>query len=449
MDLSDSGAIITVASNPSVPSSPIIVGGIFGPKESKGNTASTDETDSSDDAPYPAKLVYPVTPNLPTPKTKCIISTDMMSVNACLKQNTPSACCEGIYGAAHAVLQVSHDEFLMGGSFAASVSMKFEAEAEPPPTPGGGTPPDSSEQEAVQPKSETGYQNFQRFFVPRLKPNGAVSKQHANEIKDMKKMTGGPNGEVMSVVCLDSTDNVTHKVEPYGEDDIVNSWRCTDVIVAGRFDSWESYYMNETTMMTILNETATFNCKQGIARLTYDFDHKEYKPYPLTHDSFPDIALNRTNVQILTSVNYAIQSEDGTALYAGGEFAKFNNLYKMTGTSISPIPAGDSSTPAPDDPFYKCMNVHEKNQTGEEVFVGANFCCRSGSYCPDLMVDVPCPLGWGYSCKPENITVCKKGTYCPTPGASITCPKGTTCPKGSDHPLVCFWWEFCIFDGMR
>ena len=104
--------------------------------------------------------------------------------------------------------------------------MKFEAEAEAP-SENSGDPtnppaqPDPSEQEAVQPKSETGYQNFQRFFVPRLLNNGKVSKRHANEIKDKAKMTGGPNGEVMSVKCLNTTDNATHMIEPYGENDIV------------------------------------------------------------------------------------------------------------------------------------------------------------------------------------------------------------------------------------
>ena len=116
MDVSDSGVAMSVATNPSVPTSPIVVGGIFGPGDSKsGKSVATSSSDSTDDVPYPAKIVYPATPYSPAQSTRCIISTDMMSVNACLMPSTPSACCEGIHGAAHAVLQVSHDEVLVGG----------------------------------------------------------------------------------------------------------------------------------------------------------------------------------------------------------------------------------------------------------------------------------------------------------------------------------------------
>ena len=156
------------------------------------------------------------------------------------------------------------------------------------------------------------------------------------------------------------------------------SWRCTEVLVAGRFNSWEAYYMNETTMQTVLNETATFPCKQGIARLVYDWEHEKYLPSPVSSNhSFPDIALNRTDSDVLTSVNYATRAPDGQ-IYAGGEFAKFNNIYKMSlppsgRSNLEPLvsPTSKPSRPSPKDPFYKCMSVHEKNQTGEMVLNGA------------------------------------------------------------------------------
>ena len=110
----------------------------------------------------------------------------------------------------------------------------------------------------------------------------------------------------------------------------------------------------------------------------YDWEHEKYLPHPVSSNhSLPDIALNRTDPDILTSVNCATRSADNT-IYAGGEFGKFNNIYKMSSsspseTSMEPLvsPTANPSGISSHDPFYKCMGVHENNQTGEMTYNGA------------------------------------------------------------------------------
>jgi hypothetical protein len=203
----------------------------------------------------------------------------------------------------------------------------------------------------------------------------------------------------------------------------------TSLAAHHRFDSWEAFFWNDTTMAAELNETATVPCMQGIAKLHYDSVTTLYTPVrihasdesleiPKFHDFDYSTVDEEEETDDYPSVNVALLSSTGS-IYGGGEFAKFNNLFKMTFDTFSPLFTPSSEAFSPGDKFYDCNQraANATNRRGQNTSFGADFCCRSGSYCPDGAADISCPVGWGYLCEYDSEPeICPEKFYCENPG---------------------------------
>ena len=273
LDTQDSGIIMGVSQYNAA--GPLAVAGIFGP--SQKDALEEDEPNVALDKSV--QIVYP------DGHVKCFISTDMLSMDQCRRKNAPENCCEKVVGPGHVIAHVASDEIVVGGSFSVSGTMKFEPANEPPaggvpsenprggtnPGGGGGGTPPSSDDEELKSSNEPGYQNFQRLFVPRLTSAGRIDDDHAEEVRKKGKLTGGPNGEVMDIKCITKEDEYNNLTATTG-------WRCTELLVSGRFDTWEAFFWNDTTMAAEVNETATVSCHQGMAKLSYNNETTLYTP---------------------------------------------------------------------------------------------------------------------------------------------------------------------------
>ena len=215
-----------------------------------------------------------------------------------------------------------------------------------------------------------------------------------------------------------------------------------------------------------------FDTPQQIVKLSFDEETDQY---------FPEMAIPSINAdyigptydvlseekQAVTSVHFKNETQ---SLYVGGNFVKFNNIYKY---EYNHVIDSDNSTDrrnhsffnvpkeeylsrddyieiyGPDAPFSDCTDYNYENHKSSHDLTGAGFCCRVGSYCPDYLIDVPCPLGWGYNCNgPYTPTACEEGYYCLNPGRQIICPVGHVCSMGSNTPRKCEFWEICPDQGM-
>ncbi|GMH61060.1 hypothetical protein TL16_g03182 [Triparma laevis f. inornata] len=463
LDTKDTGIIMDVSQYDG--EGALAVAGIFGPSDK--DALEEDEPGVALD--QSVQIVYS------DGMVKCFISTDMLSMDQCRRKNAPENCCEKVMGPGHVVEHVAQDEVVVGGSFSVSGTMKFEPANEPPaggvpssnpgtPGEGGGAPDDvDSGDDELKSSNEPGYQNFQRLFIPRLSAQKRIDDDHAEEVREKGKLTGGPNGEVMDIKCTKKEDEYNNLTASF-------NWRCTELLVSGRFDTWEAFFWNDTTMAAEVNETGTIKCNQGIAKLYYNNETSLYVPVRV-HDTdesieipqsaYPDFNYSdplvdkEEETDDYPSVNVIHKSNKG-AIYGGGEFAKFNNLFSLTqDTFTALINPGDSSDTTPafaeGDIYYECNKraANATNRRAQMTSQGADFCCKAGSYCPDEAADIACPSGWGYHCtwdsEPE---VCLEGHFCETPGSEIECPVRHTCRNGSVTPWKCDWWEFCEKEGL-
>ena len=179
--------------------------------------------------------------------------------------------------------------------------------------------------------------------------------------------------------------------------------------------------VNSTTVF--LTSTTQFH--------TTRFAHRSIK---IGQDAFPDFNFSLVDEEEETddypSVNVAYMSNKGK-IYGGGEFAKFNNMYSLTYdtfTALIGAPGADSApaTFSEGDDFYECNKraANATNRRAQLTSQGADFCCKSGSYCPDEAVDIACPKGWGYHCSYDTEpTTCLEGYYCEN--VRIYCPHST------------------------
>ena len=210
-------------------------------------------------------------------------------------------------------------------------------------------------------------------------------------------------------------------------------------------------------------------------KLLYDDSTDQYSPAnainPTDAESIGKIYDSKSESKhAVTSVHYRNSTQD---LFVGGNFKKFNNIFRFSeafgdsndsngvvksSSRLSLIPNKQSSPTydeyieafGPDAPFSDCMKSNAKKHDGVLDMSGAGFCCRVGSYCPKYMIDIPCPLGWGYFCKGDRLPdACPEEFYCANPGRKILCPKGDVCALGSDEPRKCEFWELCGEEGLK
>jgi len=103
-----------------------------------------------------------------------------------------------------------------------------------------------------------------------------------------------------------------------------------------------------------------------------------------------------------------------------------------------------------DAPFSDCIQENADAHSGVLDLSGAGFCCRVGSFCPSSLIDISCPLGWGFYCKGLAWPgACPENYYCLNPGRAIICPKDHVCGLGSNLPRKCEFWEHCDSEGLK
>ena len=398
LDVRDTGIIMDVSTYADWYDSPLVVVGMFGPEDSDDKKGTLEVTQPGVAIEASVQYIYA------GGRVKCVISTDMMSMDQCRRPNAPENCCEKIVGPAHAVEHVAHDEVVVGGSFSVSGTMKFDPAGDAPeggvpsqggggtPPGGGGSTPSSSSDGEMTSSSEAGYQNFQRLFVPRLTASSRIDNKHAEEMREKGKLTGGPNGEVMDIKCIKKEDEFDKLTNTTG-------WRCTELLVSGRFDSWEAFFWNETTMVAELNETGTVPCNQGVAKLHYDPDTTLYTPVHFTSQNtsivisreeynaksgkdyfdYSTTSENPEDEEDYPSVNVVYLSKKGS-IYGGGEFARFNNIFELNNSHFTPLGNLAESTFGENTEFYDCNGLLA-NETNRQAMwggdtSGTDFCCR-------------------------------------------------------------------------
>ena len=168
----------------------------------------------------------------------------------------------------------------------------------------------------------------------------------------------------------------------------------------------------------------------------------------------------------------------------GGHFSVYNNIARLNGTAdgfhnqheagvqeIRGVPQGLVTTAITQDDFINigngfqsvadgkvynfdfsywnnCSEVMVDLGIGSHSYLGGNFCCPEGHYCPNMMLDIECPENWGYKCTKDEVRICRPGFYCVLPGVEIICPHHHICAEGASVPRKCHFWELCGEEGM-
>jgi len=376
--------------------------------------------------------------------SRCIVGQDMLASPTCWGPAPPQYCCEPIWGEVAATLKVSDDEILLGGSFEKGGILN-----------GDGT------------SMNFGYQNLVAIPIPSIdltSPiaalNGVIATQMAARPKGI---SGGPSGKVLSLDCAVRDA----------------SGRCTKVLVAGGFNSWENFVLDPLTGKE-LKVTAQY-CNQSALVLDWNPTASKYEPSPLLTDigSRGQHIQHSTNLAYDSSktyVNTIHHSANNT--YLGGFFAKFNNIVRFNATHnellgvpanlASLLPNSQGTEVLPNDRYsgnfegndgaeydfsysdwYNCSESLTASGSGEVSYFGGSFCCPYGHYCPSMLMDVECPRNWGYFCTQDKVGICPEGYFCLLPGIQLICPVGSVCPEGASLPRFCFPWEICTEEGMR
>ncbi|GMH67332.1 hypothetical protein TL16_g04650 [Triparma laevis f. inornata] len=424
-------------------------GGIFGPE---GEETS---------APPSIKLITPF-------GEKCPISVAMQTLPQCIVPNPPYLCCENFFGPAFSSLRVGPEEFLVGGDFSNPLEFEYLGKTPGPADIPDGIPDDwidpgnnpffnftdNDDQTPDDPDRRTrrtrtrrrrldgeeqpgtemglGYQNLIMVPIPTYHDSGTLKRQNVTT-----RWNGGPNGAVIAMHCM--------------------TWdgdRCTKIILGGEFNQWDEFTIDEQLNQDsrpIIYAPSNMLLLKWNAEEEFYYPRSLFDPDDLSQDDFNfvgELSNSKGKVSAITSA--------GDLILAGGSFAYKNNLMVFNQTAVadkgnnhsfSSIPKEATTTPAPGDLFYECMTWATPTK-GSMEYVGADTCCRKGSYCPKRGIDMKCPIDWGYRCTNTYVGVCDEGYYCPTPGDSIICPVGHICRQGAVEPTECLWFEICDEEGM-
>jgi len=365
----------------------------------------------------------------------CVINSFMGQLEQCQSPHPPMSCCESALGTIYSSLKIAEDEFVVGGEFFNTLGLEVGTEIDPT---------------TLKPTASlnVGYQNLAVLSLATYAQSGHVVTPPSDLSNSTRDLVGGPDGSVLSLSC--------------GE---WEAGRCVEIIAGGSFGSWEKFDVDEDLAIT---KTREFWTPQGLFKLVWDKDSERYAPAQLVPEEQAAEVGNIFNSQSETphSVNTVFKDANSSSIFVGGNFPRFNNMFKFVDGGAK---AGFHSLPAPGGPnddgtglnaksyelihseeseFAGCTQYNVDRFNAESAFTGAGFCCRRGSYCPQETIDIQCPSGWGYSCNQGGAGACPEGFYCPTAGEKYICPVNHVCVMGSNHPRGCMFWEKCEAEGL-
>jgi hypothetical protein len=345
--------------------------------------------------------------------TRCVLNSYMANLDQCKSKHPPTACCESALGTVYASLKIAEDEFVVGGEFFNTLGLEVGADVDP-------TDPINSKPTAAL---NIGYQNLAVLSLGTYGSSGDIINPPKDLSNSTRDLVGGPSGEVLSLQCG------TWSAEEE---------RCVEIIVGGAFKSWERFEVDADLAIT---RTKVFSCPQQVASLIWSSENGQYYPAETIVEAEAEAFGTTWNSASETthSVNTVWKNTNTSTLYVGGNFPRMNNMFKyvwanetysysyedegnITGYQSLPTPGGPEddgtgmnaisysrSHGGDRSEFQRCTQWAADASDGELDFVGASFCCRQGSYCPQNLIDIQCPTGWGYYCWPSKAGACDPG----------------------------------------
>jgi ABC-type multidrug transport system ATPase subunit len=389
----------------------ILFGGIY---EDTGSSSSPSSPSSPSSSSSSSSSDMPYLLNKWTSDTgvSCVINKNMVNEDICGVAHPPFLCCVTIFGPVYASLQISANDYIVGGEFVNALDIN----------PSGGSD--------INNWFQLGYQNI------------AVVTLSATDGSDFNddSLIGGPDGDVRALAC--------GAVTVYDNDD----WRCTVIYVGGSFNNWMNYTLDGETFD--ISKNVRFAALEHVAMLVWNDDTKGYVASSVFNEGSDEdhepIIVMKEGLDLSVNSIMINGVGDTREMVFGGEFPSQNNIARFSigddhrVVAKLNIPNENYSPAKIDSEFYDCQIDNDAT-----TLSGANFCCRHGSYCPGGLLDISCPDGWGFLCTNNNIGICPAGSYCETAGDIKPCPYGYVCKLGSVTPRKCEFWELCADNGLE